>query len=658
MTPVVAGTYTVHYELAAGLNGKAKAVTNDGGPVEGEFVVTISDKPPQARVDDAGNVVTERGLVAGESAPSNVPAVRVRWSIGMGIAALWLGALAAGCGGDETSHERPSAADEPPRRRPRPRRRRSPAAATPVGDGDGGVELEQLGDVRPARLRHPAAGGDDEHLYVVEQCGTIQRVRVGRRRARACSSTSPAQVTGGGEQGLLSVAFAPDYERSGLLYVNYTDDDRRLRAWSSTAARRTTGATADPDSARELLHIDDFALQPQRRPAPVRPRRQALHRHGRRRRRRRPGAHGPEPRQPCSARCCGSTRPTAAGLPIPATTRSSTTRAGPRSAYGLRNPWRFSFDRETGDLWIGDVGQNEFEEIDAAAPTSRAGPNFGWSAFEGTERFNDDQEAPERDGRRCSSTARDGGCSVTGGYVVRDREPRRRSSAATSTATSARASCAASPPTRPRTASDDRPLGLAGVRSSSSFGTDAAGHVYAISLDGPVYRLAPDDGVRPCWAAVRLIADVWSARQGARSPRPGCMAVRRRRERSAWRRTAPRPRAAACGSPRSAASTPRSTSHDAPGADRAAVRGRAGRARSGWCATGETLPQPFLDIRDQVKYGGEQGLLSIAFDPELREEPAASTSTTPTPQRRHRGRRASGASASSRPRPTRARAAG
>ena len=58
VTPVVAGTYTVNYELAAGLNGKAKAVTNDGGPVQGEFVVTVSDKPPEARVDDAGNVVT------------------------------------------------------------------------------------------------------------------------------------------------------------------------------------------------------------------------------------------------------------------------------------------------------------------------------------------------------------------------------------------------------------------------------------------------------------------------------------------------------------------------------------------------------------------------------------------------------------------------
>jgi hypothetical protein len=56
VTPVKAGTYTVHYELAAGLNGKAKAVTDDGSPVKGEFVVTVTSKPPQARVDDAGNV--------------------------------------------------------------------------------------------------------------------------------------------------------------------------------------------------------------------------------------------------------------------------------------------------------------------------------------------------------------------------------------------------------------------------------------------------------------------------------------------------------------------------------------------------------------------------------------------------------------------------
>jgi hypothetical protein len=60
VTPVQAGTYTVHYELAAGLNGKARAVAEDGSPVEGEFVVTISSKPPRASVDAAGNVVIEK----------------------------------------------------------------------------------------------------------------------------------------------------------------------------------------------------------------------------------------------------------------------------------------------------------------------------------------------------------------------------------------------------------------------------------------------------------------------------------------------------------------------------------------------------------------------------------------------------------------------
>ena len=133
VTPVEAGTYTVHYELAAGLNGKAKAVTDDGGPVEGEFVVTISDKPPQARVDDDGNVVISRSESRRQRA-SNVPAVRVRRSIGVGLAALWLGACASRL--RRRRRRRPRLDGR--RRRPRPRpapgaaavRRRRAASAT------------------------------------------------------------------------------------------------------------------------------------------------------------------------------------------------------------------------------------------------------------------------------------------------------------------------------------------------------------------------------------------------------------------------------------------------------------------------------------------------------------------------------------------------
>jgi glucose/arabinose dehydrogenase len=92
-------------------------------------------------------------------------------------------------------------------------------------------------------------------------------------------------------------------------------------------------------------------------------------------------------------------------------------------AYGLRNPWRFSFDPVTGDLWIGDVGQGDFEEINHSTATERRdaakGANFGWSAFEGFERFNDDQSADGALAPLFVYDHADGRCSVTGGTVVR-----------------------------------------------------------------------------------------------------------------------------------------------------------------------------------------------------------------------------------------------
>ncbi len=152
------------------------------------------------------------------------------------------------------------------------------------------------------------------------------------------------------------------------------------------------------------------------------------------------------------------------------------------AALGLRNPWRYSFDRESGDLWIGDVGQDEIEEIDSvpAGELDRE-LNFGWSAFEGTEPYNDDQEAPGAI-EPTLQYGRDRGCSVTGGYVVRDRElpslygrylygdyceGELRSFTATAG----------------ETAGDDRELGLE-VPALSSFGEDAAGRIYATSLEG------------------------------------------------------------------------------------------------------------------------------------------------------------------------------
>jgi len=92
-------------------------------------------------------------------------------------------------------------------------------------------------------------------------------------------------------------------------------------------------------------------------------------------------------------------------------------------AFGLRNPWRFSFDPDTGDLWIGDVGQGDFEEINHSVATDRTdaarGANFGWSAFEGFERFNDDQSVDGALAPLFVYDHADGRCSVTGGSVAR-----------------------------------------------------------------------------------------------------------------------------------------------------------------------------------------------------------------------------------------------
>ena len=126
------------------------------------------------------------------------------------------------------------------------------------------------------------------------------------------------------------------------------------------------------------------------------------------------------------------------------------------------------------------------------ATSGRAGANFGWSAFEGTARFNDDQEAPERD-RAGAHLPREGGCSVTGGYVVRDPAleslygrylyadfcvGQLRSFSADEAAVS-------------RFASTTAPSGSRS-RSVSSFGEDSSGQIYATSLEGPVYRLVPE----------------------------------------------------------------------------------------------------------------------------------------------------------------------
>jgi len=172
-------------------------------------------------------------------------------------------------------------------------------------------------------------------------------------------------------------------------------------------------------------------------------------------------------------------------------------------AYGLRNPWRFSFDRTTGDLVIADVGQDAVEEVDFA-PAGAAGLNYGWNCFEGAAPFAGAPAgctAPEHvpPAFEYSSASSETRCSITGGYVVRDA----------SLAIAGRYVYGDFCTGALRTvalgaggASGDRALNLI-VPAISSFGEDAAGRVYAVSLGGPVFRLRA--GLGPVEAALEPV---------------------------------------------------------------------------------------------------------------------------------------------------------
>ncbi len=173
--------------------------------------------------------------------------------------------------------------------------------------------------------------------------------------------------------------------------------------------------------------------------------------------------------------------------------RISSPQSAPRVtmyAKGLRNPWRFSFDRRTGALWIGDVGQNAREEIDYLAPRRRPGANLGWSAYEGSAVYN-----AERAARLPRSAVvwpvaeygRGDGASVDRRLrLPRERDPARCAAGiCTATGRAPGSGPSADPPATPRPAPGlDR--ALPGI---TSFGQDAAGELYLTATDGGVHRI-------------------------------------------------------------------------------------------------------------------------------------------------------------------------
>ena len=395
-----------------------------------------------------------------------------------GVAVL----LVLGCGGSDggsTARATPSATAT---RAPEGTATATPAAAAAARKG---MRLRKIGDFRaPVFVTAPPKDGSAQ--FVVEQAGRIMVVRNGRKLGTPFLDIS-GQVTSGGEQGLLSMAFAPDYASSGRFYVYFTDNrgDQRVVEY-----RRQSADRADPGSARVVLVMPDSESNHNG----------GLLLFG-------PGGHlyigtgdgggaGDRHGSRGNAQNLGSLlgkilridpRPSGARPYTVPRSNPFAGRSGARGeiyGYGLRNPWRFSFDRRNGDLSIGDVGQNAVEEIDFVR--SGRGKNFGWRPFEGNRRYTPGESAPGHVRPVMQRFHEDGYCSITGGVVVRDRAvPALYGRYVFGDFCRGRIESAK---LRPGRATQQRTTRLR-VANLSSFGEDARGRVYATSLDGPVYRI-------------------------------------------------------------------------------------------------------------------------------------------------------------------------
>jgi len=261
-------------------------------------------------------------------------------------------------------------------------------------------------------------GGDDV-LYVALQGGTIVPVRGGVAGAPVLDISG--SVTSGGEQGLLGLAFHPS---EPLAYVNFTDT-----AGNTVIAEYSVAddGTFDATSAREVLTIDQPYANHNGGNLEFGPDGYLYIGMG-------DGGSGgdPERRSLNVSELLGKMLridPTPDGdqpYSVPADNPFvGVVGARPEIwSVGLRNPWRYTFDSATGDLWIGDVGQGEWEEINLARAVEGGGRgmNFGWSAFEGTHRFNDDQSEDGVTMPIFEFQHGPAGCSVSGGDVYHGSE--------------------------------------------------------------------------------------------------------------------------------------------------------------------------------------------------------------------------------------------
>jgi glucose/arabinose dehydrogenase len=344
------------------------------------------------------------------------------------------------------------------------------------------------------------APGSSRVIFIVEQTGLIKRATFQNGQWRKLGTfldlrrrvNDPRQ--GGNERGLLGLAFHPDYQRNGRFYVDYTRAGRAGAEGDTVVVeyRRKSAAKADPASRRVLLTID-----------------QPYSNHN--------GGHlafGPD-----GYLYIGTGDGGGGGDPLGSGQRLDTRLgkilridprdpdgAGPRRygiprsnprigrsgldeiwAWGLRNPWRFSFDRANGDLWIGDVGQGAREEVnrsrsDRNGRNAGRGANYGWSRCEGSRRYPNTGSACRFGTRPVHDYAHGNGrCSVTGGYVHRGPDSLSWRGLYVAGDYCGRLFVL--------DASGKVRLSLDSGRNLTSFGEDAAGRIFATDIAGTIHQV-------------------------------------------------------------------------------------------------------------------------------------------------------------------------
>ena len=350
------------------------------------------------------------------------------------------------------------------------------------------VELQVVAEGLSAPVFLTAAPGDTGRLFVVERPGRVRIVRDGTLLASPFLDI--VNVTGSGaERGLLSIAFHPDYATNGHFYVNHTD-----RSGDTRIVRYTVSANpdvADPTSALPILSQSQPFANHNGGQIAFGPDGMLYIGFGDGGDGGDPLGHGQNP-----ATFLGSLLRIDVDGGVPYAVPADNPLLGdpvarPETwAYGLRNPWRFSFDRANGDLYIADVGQGAREEISYQPASTGGGQNYGWNTMEGTACYSP-ASGCDRTGLvlPISDYGHDSGCSVTGGYVYRG---------------------AAAPALAGRYFFGDycdgwvwsfrvengSPVDLIDhapafgtIPQISSFGEDAAGELYVLSLSGMVYRV-------------------------------------------------------------------------------------------------------------------------------------------------------------------------